>query len=647
MKELIELAEDFKHNAIIDKEELAKKLILEIDRKDKICILEENCNDKICIPQNDFRSSDLLDKLKRYDVRVLVECEKNPQYAYFEIEGVTNKTTEKCLADKIRQFRTANDSFFNETETTQILDTWKYSSRFLKLFATVKEKTKDYPEGQIQNCQELINHLRKKHLLDIPEEKKEERRIKVLDYLFTDKIAKGYITEDEIKEIDITPLTKNSDLLNKLIKEMIVVQVGDKPIDIYFDIATEKEFKSRLGKATEKKDGKTEKIFKKNEIANVLNFWNGISLEDRNKKIPVLRDKLESDLAILNSKSDKPGEYRFNKVFFKETDLEEELNDIFQLDDEKDKKVDKVLKAWEWTALLKPVGKILSDVLNRIGFLLFDLRLHPEEVENQEVKRLLIIDNKKYIDLALDWVEKAYDINPDNGFTRFNQLLIKDSPHRQGSGKGQEIEDRFVQAFEKMGQFQRQFYPIILHWIWKEKKKKKINDNEYAYYSGLLNYQLRYIDDFIRKPAEIYEYLTKKRTIPRSLDDMKDSLNGLYFLGRYSSWSPKLPRPRVFSINGGGKLLIWKGKGILIDPGFDLLNNLYAEGFSLEDVDAVIITHDHHDHTEDFEPMWRLIKEHNEVIKSSDEDEEENDKINLIYQSWIRAEVFPFSFLRP
>jgi hypothetical protein len=101
------------------------------------------------------------------------------------------------------------------------------------------------------------------------------------------------------------------------------------------------------------------------------------------------------------------------------------------------------------------------------------------------------------------------------------------------------------------------------------------------------------------------------------------SLDGMYFLCRYSSWSPKLPRPRVFSVKGGGKFLVWQDTGILIDPGFNLLENLYAEGFSLEDVDVVIITHDHLDHTDDFESLWRLVKEHNEVILHGDFSPEE------------------------
>ena len=49
--------------------------------------------------------------------------------------------------------------------------------------------------------------------------------------------------------------------------------------------------------------------------------------------------------------------------------------------------------------------------------------------------------------------------------------------------------------------------------------------------------------------------------------------------------------------------------GIAIDPGFDFVRNLFHEGFSLSDIDLVLLSHAHIDHIRDFESMVVLYSE--------------------------------------
>ncbi len=275
-------------------------------------------------------------------------------------------------------------------------------------------------------------------------------------------------------------------------------------------------------------------------------------------------------------------------------------------------KIAKILSIWGKKEAFKPMGKMLSGILNRIGFILFDLRLSNEQDSDNH-------------DIALGWVEKALLLDDNNGYATYNMISINEA--RKEPSQDEKYKE-YKKAFTNIEHFHSRFNPIVLHWLkqWQAGRENDELESDKRYYSGLLRAQLKYFDDLIRKPAEIYEYLTRGRTIPRDTGKVEHYMDGLYFLGRYSSWTPKIPRPRVFAIKGGGKFLVWKSKGIVIDPGFDFLNNFYAEGFSLEDIDAVIVTHDHHDHTDDFESMWRLIKEHNAVIEASSLDSDDKEK---------------------
>jgi len=90
----------------------------------------------------------------------------------------------------------------------------------------------------------------------------------------------------------------------------------------------------------------------------------------------------------------------------------------------------------------------------------------------------------------------------------------------------------------------------------------------------------------------------------------REHKNGLYFLGlqRWNSSSPAQGR----SVGGGYLLYKTNDKGVVdlgiaIDPGFDFLRNLFHEGFSLYDIDIILISHAHMDHIRDFESIVNLL----------------------------------------
>ncbi len=90
---------------------------------------------------------------------------------------------------------------------------------------------------------------------------------------------------------------------------------------------------------------------------------------------------------------------------------------------------------------------------------------------------------------------------------------------------------------------------------------------------------------------------------------------GLTCLRRWPSFTPALSAPQKVSRGGGyfvfkcdddkGKVV----KGVVIDPGLYFLENFFEEGFSVQDIDAVLLTHHHLDHRDDLESILTLIHE--------------------------------------
>lgn len=107
-----------------------------------------------------------------------------------------------------------------------------------------------------------------------------------------------------------------------------------------------------------------------------------------------------------------------------------------------------------------------------------------------------------------------------------------------------------------------------------------------------------------------------KHLLDRSLHS--PSSKALHFLGlqRWNSLTPAQGR----SVGGGYFIYRTDERGLVdlgiaIDPGFDFVRNLFRMGFSLRDIDIVLISHAHPDHLWDFESMVHLIHELDEKEK--------------------------------
>ena len=59
--------------------------------------------------------------------------------------------------------------------------------------------------------------------------------------------------------------------------------------------------------------------------------------------------------------------------------------------------------------------------------------------------------------------------------------------------------------------------------------------------------------------------------------------------------------------HGGGFFISWDGFGIVVDPGYHFLTNLHDAGLDVNDIDAVVITHEHIDHNIDMRLLDDLL----------------------------------------
>jgi tetratricopeptide (TPR) repeat protein len=109
---------------------------------------------------------------------------------------------------------------------------------------------------------------------------------------------------------------------------------------------------------------------------------------------------------------------------------------------------------------------------------------------------------------------------------------------------------------------------------------------------------------------EFQKFLSPEKSIPAG--------NPSFFvvLRRWNSYTPLLPSTEEDS-KGGGYFLYHRGVGLVIDPGINFIENFYHEGFTIDDIDAILITHAHIDHTKDFDSLLTLIYERNVIAKKS------------------------------
>jgi hypothetical protein len=257
---------------------------------------------------------------------------------------------------------------------------------------------------------------------------------------------------------------------------------------------------------------------------------------------------------------------------------------------------------------------LCSKIVNTIAMILYQMRFVSDEAIDQ------IPSPHLHNPLAFTWLCLALKLDPNNAQAIHNANSFQKNWHYQFNTKGtpslppdlqkcikKTDPSSVIQSFDRdrdlspMDRWNRQISASI---IGGTKHRANILDAFFAY-----------TDNFSKRNFELLRYLCRERTI----DNLQTDKDAVYLktIRRWSSFTPSLPRPQALSKRGGGYFIItqskekdgtgFKRKGIVIDPGFDFIRNLYIEGHSLHDIDAIIVTHNHIDHTADIDPCLSLI----------------------------------------
>jgi tetratricopeptide (TPR) repeat protein len=224
------------------------------------------------------------------------------------------------------------------------------------------------------------------------------------------------------------------------------------------------------------------------------------------------------------------------------------------------------------------------------------LNIDPKDPYVWNNKGILFSKIGKYEE-ALKCYERALEIDPKHKLSQNNRNVTL--RHLGRFDEAQEEEEKI--SSDKKKKIKKLEIP-------NEKKKELILE---------IDAIKRVKNSLIGKYEEIFNAKKEfKNKLTASLKPRNGPLPDNFFLvlRRWNSFTPLMLTATESNL-GGGYFLYWKGKGIVIDPGFDFFDNFFNNKLLIYDIDAVIITHAHVDHCSDFESLLTLIYEYNDRNK--------------------------------
>jgi len=262
------------------------------------------------------------------------------------------------------------------------------------------------------------------------------------------------------------------------------------------------------------------------------------------------------------------------------------------------------------------VRGLAADILLRFGHLLFILQLGKEPANAK--KQLALSDLHG---LAQRCVKQAFEWDPSSTLAASDLLKIKYcSRLTEAAPPMASVADQWPGGggdFERGARVIEHLLLLSVAEAWPEGEAApgtglatEKADKQIA--TSLLSYFLSHTDSINVKMSQVYRYLMQGPARPPELASREPFIEFIS-MKRYSSFFPFLPRPSAFRVRGGGYFLrVYASSsssplGIVVDPGGDFIEGLHRCGYSLADIDAVIVSHDHADHIASLDAILSLL----------------------------------------
>ncbi|HPQ71807.1 MAG TPA: tetratricopeptide repeat protein [bacterium] len=257
------------------------------------------------------------------------------------------------------------------------------------------------------------------------------------------------------------------------------------------------------------------------------------------------------------------------------------------------------------------------------------IELDPKYATPRNGKGNVLYDLKKD-DEAIAAYEKAIELDPDYGYPYYSRGIIFQEKGKWHEAKADfekylSLEDdeswkrmaglRLKQINEKIAQQAKtQRKPSEKKPT--EKTDKPTPEKKTPVEVGIdfaEQYQRSGLADMVEDRRTKLDEVMEKALNPDPQLKSERINNSLHVLRDWNSYTPILPakfRPDddfgPIERRGGGYFLVWRGFGVVIDPGLHFITQLYNKNLSIADVNAVVITHCHLDHTRDIEALVDL-----------------------------------------
>lgn len=226
-------------------------------------------------------------------------------------------------------------------------------------------------------------------------------------------------------------------------------------------------------------------------------------------------------------------------------------------------------------------------------------------------------NNIEYYKIAKEYIEKSLSLNDNFKYALYSYACVN---HKIGDYEtALAYYERSAEAFPKSAYHEAEASVRTKNITDKQKLNEKIQSlNEMKSDNKLLPAEKfvistveKGIEDrvFLKKDSFTQTFL-KEKYYENKADKNKITLD---ILRQWNSYTPII----TDGSKGGGYFVKAFGKGIVIDPGFNFIDNFKDAGYTFADIDIVLISHAHDDHTADLESIINLLYRYNKELKEN------------------------------